>query len=72
MDQIIIIIQMVVAVLLIIFILLQNRGSGAGGIFGGAGGGSFRSKRGLDKKLHILTIIFSILFLGLSIANLLF
>ncbi|MBT4722802.1 preprotein translocase subunit SecG [Candidatus Falkowbacteria bacterium] len=71
MSQTITIIQIVIAILLVILVLLQNKGGGLSGVFGGSEtSGNFRTKRGLEKKLHILTIIFSILFLVLSLANL--
>jgi len=66
------IVQMVIAVLLIVLILIQNRGGGVSGLFGGGDmGGVYRTKRGLEKNVFILTIIFSILFIGISIANIL-
>lgn len=58
--------QIVVAVLLMVAILLQNRGAGLGGIFGG-GGGVYLTKRGLEKKLYIATIVLAILFFLLSL-----
>ncbi len=70
MDKIISITQLVVAILLMVVVLMQNRGGGVSSIFGGSGA-VFRTKRGLEKKLHLVTIILSILFLGLSLANLL-
>ena len=60
--------QIVIAVILVILILLQQRGTGLGGIFGG-GGEVFRTKRGIEKKLHYLTIILVILFLGLALTS---
>lgn len=59
--------QLIVAVLLIVFILVQQRGAGLGGIFGGEGG-VYRTKRGIEKTLFILTIIFAILFIASSLA----
>jgi len=59
--------QLVISLLLIMAILLQNRGTGLGGVFGGTGGG-YLTKRGLEKKLFILTIILSVLFFLLSLA----
>ena len=58
--------QAVIAVLLIVVILLQNRGAGLGGVFGGSGG-VYLTKRGLEKKLFILTIVLAVAFFGLSI-----
>ena len=70
MQNIITIAQIVSAVILIILILLQNRGGGLSGVFGGSEvSGLYRTKRGLEKNIFILTIIFSILFLGLSVGN---
>ncbi len=64
------IVQLVLAILLTASILLQARGTGLGSVFGG-GGNVFRTKRGAEKKIFQLTIIFSILFLGISLANVL-
>lgn len=58
----------IVSILMIIAILLQQRGSDVGGLFGGGGGEVYRTKRGLEKTLFTLTIILSILFLGLALA----
>lgn len=58
--------QIVVAILLMAAILLQNRGAGLGGVFGG-GGGVYLTKRGLEKKLYIATIVLAIIFLLLSL-----
>ena len=76
MINVITVAQVIAAIILIILVLLQNKNSGVGGLFGGGGGGDsaggdFRTKRGFEKKLFITTIIFSILFLGLSLANIL-
>lgn len=61
------IIQIVIAFLLMLAILLQNRGVGLSGIFGGTGN-IYRTKRGLEKKLFILTIILGVLFFLVSLA----
>lgn len=59
--------QIIVAILLMLSILLQNRGSGLGGVFGGGGGGVYLTKRGLEKKLFIATIVLSVIFVLLSL-----
>jgi len=70
MNQIITIIQIISAVILIVLILLQNKEGGLSGVFGGSETSNvFRTKRGLEKKIFILTIVFSIFFLGLSLAS---
>lgn len=71
MKQILIVTQIIISVILIVTILLQNQGSGVSGIFGGSGGGAYRTKRGMEKILFYLTIVFTILFLGISLAILL-
>ena len=65
------IVQIIIALLLIVVILLQNRGSGLGSAFGGEGN-VYRTKRGMEKKLHLFTIILSILFLGMALVTLFF
>lgn len=62
--------QIVLALLLITVILLQNRGGGLGEIFGG-GGGVYLTKRGVEKKVFVATIVIAILF-GASIIYSLF
>ncbi len=61
------IIQVVIAILLMVAILMQNRGAGLGGVFGGSGGGVYLTKRGLEKKLYIATIVLAIIFILLSL-----
>jgi len=58
--------QVAVALLMMLAILLQNRGAGLGGVFGGTGG-VYLTKRGLEKKLFIATIVLASLFLILSL-----
>lgn len=59
--------QIVVSILLMVSILLQNRGTGLGGVFGGSGG-VYLTKRGLEKKLFIATIILAAIFILLSLS----
>ena len=68
MAQFLSIIQLISAVLLIVFVLIQQRGAGLGGIFGGEGA-VFQTKRGLEKKLFVATIVFSIIFLGTALVS---
>lgn len=63
--------QAVLAVLLIAAVLLQARGSGLGSAFGGEGN-VYLTKRGAEKQLHRATIVLTILFLGVSLAQVLF
>lgn len=58
--------QIVVSIFLIISILLQARGTGLGAAFGGEGM-IFRTKRGIEKILHISSVILAAIFLILSL-----
>ena len=62
--------QLVSAIIVIVLVLLQE-GSGLSQVFGGANE-SFHVKRGLEKIVFILTVLATIIFIGLSIANLVF
>jgi len=60
--------QITVSIILIISILLQSRGSGLSGAFGGEGA-VYRTRRGIERSLFIVTIISGILFVVLSFLN---
>lgn len=66
-NLIINIVQIVIAIILVAVVLLQARGSGLGAAFGGDNM-VFRTKRGIEKSLHIITIVLAVLFLGLSLS----
>jgi protein translocase SecG subunit len=68
-DQILTIINMAVMVLLIMVVSLQNKSAGLSNNFGG-GGGVIQTRRGFDKWLFYATIVLALLFVGLSITNL--
>jgi protein translocase SecG subunit len=55
---------------LIILITLQSRSSGLSTVFGGAGGVT-QTRRGVEKWLFYATIIFAVIFVGLSITHVL-
>ncbi len=65
--------QIAVSILLVIFILLQQRGTALGSTFGGGGGGggSYATRRGLQKKIYLVTIVLAGLFIVLGLLNLL-
>ncbi len=63
------IVQIMVSMILVGLILLQQRGVGLGSAFGGEGG-FYRTKRGLEKIIFWLTVVFTGLFLGLTFLNL--
>jgi len=63
------ILQITFGILLIASILLQQKGTGLGAAFGGGGSMYKTKKRGGEKVVFIATIIFSIIFFGLLIAD---
>ncbi|MBI4133769.1 preprotein translocase subunit SecG [Candidatus Uhrbacteria bacterium] len=71
MDRILSIAQIALAVVLVAAILLQARGTGLGAVFGGEGA-IYRTKRGIEKGLFIVTIVVAVLFFGVAFANILF
>ena len=69
MPKILSIIQMIIAACLVVSVLLQSRGGGLSTAFGGSGE-SYGTRRGMEKSIHIITIILAVLFLGLGVARL--
>lgn len=69
-DTILQIIMTVSAALLVICILLQQRGASLGAGFGGSGE-LYTARRGVDKNLFEVTIIFAVLFVLSILAGLL-
>jgi len=61
--------QIVIAISLITLILLQQRGTALGSAFGSEGG-FYATRRGLQQKIFWATVVLSILFIGLSLLNL--
>lgn len=57
------------AIILILIILLQNQGSGLGSAFGDEST-FYRSKRGVERGLFVMTIILSIIFVASIIVSL--
>ncbi|MCL4405516.1 MAG: preprotein translocase subunit SecG [Patescibacteria group bacterium] len=63
--------QILVSVIIIILILLQERESGISGLFGGGDmGGVYQARRGVEKILFIATITAIVIFIALSVINL--
>lgn len=63
--------QIIVSFVVIGLILLQERESGLSGLFGGGDvGGVYQARRGVEKVLFISTIITIVIFVALSIINL--
>jgi protein translocase SecG subunit len=71
MKQAFTIAQMVSSIILIALILIQARGTGFGRS-GSFGGGTSFSRRGLEKLIFRLTFVFALVFIGVSILQLVF
>ena len=62
------IIQIVLSIVVIFFILLQVRGAGLGSAFGGNSSGAvFKTRRGVERLIFNLTIVFVVLFAAVSV-----
>jgi protein translocase SecG subunit len=68
MEIILNIAQIVVSILLIASILLQQRGEGLGSAFGGSDSVAV-TRRGAEKTLFTISVVLSVLFLGLAVAQ---
>lgn len=64
------VVQIILCVAVIIFILLQVRGAGLGSAFGGSSIGSvFKTRRGVERLIFNLTIVFVVLFALISLLS---
>ncbi len=64
------VIQIILSITVITFILLQPRGAGLGSAFGGSSAGSvFKTRRGVEKLIFNLTIVFVVLFAFVSLIS---
>lgn len=62
------VIQIVLSVAVILFILLQVRGAGLGSAFGASSVNStFKTRRGVEKLIFNITIVFVVLFACVSL-----
>ena len=55
------------SIALVISIILQSKGAGLGVLTGSDAGGVFTARRGIEKTLFWVTIVFSVLFFTLAI-----
>ena len=65
------ILLLVLSVLLCGAILLQARGTDAGLAFGGDGS-MYRTRRGIERSLHVTTIVLAVVFFVTAFLNMLF
>ncbi len=59
--------QIIISLILILFVILQAKGTGMSAVFGGSN--NYHAKRGVEKTLFYGTILLSIFFVALAIAN---
>ncbi len=59
----------ITSIALIASVILQSKGAGLGGLTGADTGGVFTARRGIEKTLFRVTIILSVLFFTLCLAN---
>ncbi len=57
------------SIALVVSIILQSKGAGLGGLSGNDAGGVFTARRGIEKTLFWVTIIFSVIFFVLAITT---
>jgi preprotein translocase subunit SecG len=57
------------SIALVISIVLQSKGAGLGNLTGAETGGIFTARRGIEKTLFWVTIVFSALFFILAITS---
>ena len=63
------IVQIILGVALTAIILLQTRTSSMGSVFGGSETSIYRTRRGVERTLFIVTIVLSLLFFIIAVAN---
>lgn len=64
------VIQIILSVAVMFFILLQVRGAGLGSAFGASNASStFKTRRGVEKLVFNITIVFVALFAAVSLAG---
>ncbi|MDX1378375.1 MAG: preprotein translocase subunit SecG [Anaerolineales bacterium] len=52
----------IISVLLIVSVIMQSKGAGLGGLTGADSGSVFTARRGVERTLHRLTIVLSVVF----------
>lgn len=69
MERILDIALIVTSIALVASILLQSKGAGLGGLSGADMGGVFTARRGIEKVLFWVTVVFSLVFFTLAIVT---
>ena len=60
----------VISIVLIGLVMLQTKGGGLGSMFG-SDGSVYQTRRGVEKSVYNMTIVFAIIFMILSLATVL-
>lgn len=68
-SQIINVSLILTSIALVASIILQSKGAGLGGLTGSDTGGIFTARRGIEKTLFWVTVVFSLLFFALALAS---
>ena len=63
--------QLLIAIALIVVIMFQLHGGGMGGIFGQSDS-VYRTRRGIEKSLFILTVVLAVVFVIVAIISVLY
>ena len=63
--------QLLIAIALIVVIMFQLHGGGMGGIFGQSDS-VYRTRRGIERSLFILTIVLAVVFVVVAIISVLY
>jgi len=61
------IIEIILSIAVIFFILLQVRGAGLGSAFGSNSGSVFKTRRGVERLVFNITIVFVIIFAAVAL-----
>lgn len=69
MNKILDIALILTSIALVFSIILQSKGAGLGGLSGSDAGGVFTARRGIEKTLFWVTVIFSFIFFSLAITS---
>lgn len=65
MDTVLNVSLIIVSIALIASVVFQSKGAGLGGLTGQDSGGMFSARRGIEKTLFRVTIVFSVIFFAL-------
>lgn len=65
-------VQLGLAIIVMVLILLQERSGGGSSLLGGGGEGTYQARRGLERVIFFSTIVGTVAFAGIALAQLYF